>query len=136
MTDCLFILRRLPTLLRFAAAALMLAISFVAPLHAQEPAAEAPAAEPPPTLAEYARRDPAVAAVLELPRTTPSQQLRAILMLIDLGHPEVAAQIVPTLTGAKLDDVQKTALVAEFGTAKFLRLIRLDGPAAEGAAKP
>ena len=134
MTDCLLILRRLPTLLCFAAATLMLAISFMAPLHAQQPAADAPAAEPPPTLAEYARRDPAVAAVLELPRTTASQQLRAILMLIDLGHPEVAAQIVPTLTGAKLDDVQKTALVAEFGTAKFLRLIRLDGPAAEGAA--
>lgn len=134
MTDCLLILRRLPTLLCFAAATLMLAISFMAPLHAQQPAADAPAAEPPPTLAEYARRDPAVAAVLELPRTTASQQLRAILMLIDLGHPEVAAQIVPELTGAKLDDVQKTALVAEFGTAKFLRLIRLDGPAAEGAA--
>lgn len=133
MTDCRLILRRLLTLLP-AAAAVTLAITFLAPLHAQQPAADAPAAEPPPTLAEYARRDPAVAAVLELPRTTASQQLRAILMLIDLGHPEVAAQIVPELTGAKLDDVQKTALVAEFGTAKFLRLIRLDGPAAEGAA--
>ena len=73
MTDCLLMLRRLPTPLRFAAATLMLATTFASPLHAQPPAADAPApaAEPAPTLADYARRDPAIAAVLELPRTTP-----------------------------------------------------------------
>lgn len=112
---------------------MVLSFSLVASLQAQEPAAEAPTAEPPATLADYARRDPAIAAVLELPRTTASQQLRAILMLVDLGHPEVAAQIVPELLGAELDDAQKAALVAEFGTAKFLKLIRLDQPGEQAA---
>jgi hypothetical protein len=130
MIDRHTMLRRLP----FALAAMMLSTSLVASLQAQEPAADAPAAEPAPTLADYARRDPAIAAVLELPRAKPAEQLRAILMLNDLGHPDVAAQIVPELLAAKLDDAQKAALVAEFGTAKFLKLIRLDSPAAEGAA--
>ena len=115
------------------AATLMLAATFASPLHAQPPAADAPAAEPSPTLADYARRDPAIAAVLELPRTTASQQLRAILMLVDLGHPEVAAQVAPELLGAKLDDAQKAALVGEFGTAKFLKLMRLDRPGEQAA---
>jgi hypothetical protein len=130
MIDRHTMLRRLP----FALAAMMLSTSLVASLQAQEPAADAPVAEPAPTLADYARRDPAIAAVLELPRAKPAEQLRAILMLNDLGHPDVAAQIVPELLAAKLDDAQKAALVAEFGTAKFLKLIRLDSPAAEGAA--
>jgi hypothetical protein len=129
MTDCLLLLRSQTSLLPAAAATLLLAVPLVAPLHAQQPAASAPAAEPPPTLAEYARRDPAIAAVLALPRTTPSQQLRAILMLIDLGHADAAASIVPQLLGATLDDAQKAALVGEFGTAKFLKLTRLDRPA-------
>jgi len=133
MTDRSFTLRFLPTLLRCAAAATMLSMSLPSSLPAQEPAADAPAAEPAPTLADYARRDPAIAAVLELPRTTPAQQLRAILMLIDLGHADVAGQIVPELLGAKLDDAQKGALVGEFGTAKFLKLIRLDAPGGQAA---
>jgi hypothetical protein len=126
-------LRCLATPLRMAIAATILSFSVVSSLRAQEPAAEAPAAEAAPTLADFARRDPAIAAVLELPRTTASQQLRAVLMLIDLGHPEVAAQIVPELLGAELDDAQKAALVAEFGTAKFLKLIRLDRPGGQAA---
>ena len=136
MTDRSLTFRRLLTLLRSAVVAMSLSFLLVAPLQGQEPATGAPAppaAEPAPTLAEYARRDPAIAAVLELPRTTASQQLRAILMLIDLGHPEVAAQVVPELLAAKLDDAQKTALVGEFGTAKFLKLIRLDRAGGEGA---
>jgi hypothetical protein len=133
MTDRSFTFCRLPMLLRCAAAAAMLSMSLPSLLPAQEPAADAPAAEPAPTLADYARRDPAIAAVLELPRTTAAQQLRAILMLVDLGHPEVAGQIVPELLGAKLDDAQKAALVAEFGTAKFLKLIRLDSPGGQAA---
>lgn len=122
--------------LRLVVAATMLSFSLIAPLRAQEPAAgapAAPAAEPAPTLADYARRDPAIAAVLELPRTTASQQLRAILMLIDLGHPEVAAQVAPELLGAELDDAQKAALVGEFGTAKFLKLMRMDRAGGQAA---
>src|SRR5215213_6854548 len=72
---------------------------------ADEPAAaapaEAPAAAPPPAnapiLADFARREPAVAAVLDLPRETPAQKLRAVTMLVDLGHPDVATLILPEL---------------------------------------
>ncbi|WP_428307303.1 HEAT repeat domain-containing protein [Lacipirellula sp.] len=107
-------------------------LALVSSLSAQEPAAD-PAAAAAPTLAEFARRDPAIASVLELKRTTPAEQLRAILMLIDLGHADVAAQLLPELIAAKLDDAQKAALVGEFGTAKFLKLIRLDPPVAKDA---
>lgn len=110
------------------AAAMILAVAPTSSLMAQEPAAAAA-----PTLAEFARRDPAIAAVLEMKRTTPAEQLRAILMLIDLGHDDVAAQLLPELLAAKLDDAQKAALVGQFGTAKFLRLIRLDPPVAKDA---
>ena len=115
---------------------MILLLAFAMPLCAQEAAPPAPPADatPTPTLAEFALRDPAVAAVLELPRTTASQQLRAILMLIDLGHTDVATLIVPDLLAATLDDAQKAALVAEFGAAKFLKLIRLDAPADAAAA--
>jgi hypothetical protein len=130
MTDRLNAIRRL--LRSTALAGTTLLVLLASHVHAQPappPAADAAA----PTLADFARRDPAVAAVLELPRTKPAEQLRAILMLVDLGHPEVAAQIAPELLGAQLDDAQKAALVTEFGTARFLKLIRLDAPAAEGA---
>jgi hypothetical protein len=84
-------------------------------------------------LADAARRDATVAAALELPRQTPAQKLRTIITLIDLGRPEVAGLLVPELAGAPLDDAQRAALVAEFGTARFLKLIRLDAPASAGA---
>jgi hypothetical protein len=104
------------------------------------PAVRAPAARPagPPrvdaasTLADFARRDAAVAAVLDLPRETPAQKFRAVTMLIDLGHPDVAGLLLPELLQAPIDDSQRAALVREFGTARFLRLIRLDSPAAPG----
>jgi hypothetical protein len=81
-----------------------------------------------PTLADYARRDPALAAVLSLPRQTAEEQFRAVKLLIDLGHPEVAALILPDLLKQKLDAKQQAALVEKFGTAAFLKLIRLDPP--------
>ncbi|MBA3484199.1 MAG: hypothetical protein H0T51_20540 [Pirellulales bacterium] len=108
--------------------------------------ADAPPAEDPPpaaaqpasaavdgaALADYARRLPAVAAVLDLPRETPAQKFRAVTMLIDLGHPEVASLLLPELLQGPIDDAGRAALVREFGTARFMKLIRLDSPAAPG----
>jgi len=86
------------------------------------------------TLADYARREPAVAAALELPRTTPAQQLKAVLVLIDLGRPEAAALILPELLDTKIDAPTGAALVREFGPARFMELIRLDD--GQDAANP
>lgn len=92
--------------------------------------AAAPSAEPPSTLADYARRDAAVAEALELPRTSPTEQLRTIALLLDLDRPEVAALVLPDLLKAKLTDDDRAALVRKFGTARFMELIRRDRPAA------
>lgn len=112
---------------------------------AEAPAEPAAAAAPAPAdaataakaaeLASFALHDPIVAAALDLPRETPSQKLGAICSLLDLGREEVAALLLPDLAAAKLDDVERAGLVREFGTARFMQLIRLDA-APEGAASP
>jgi hypothetical protein len=102
---------------------------------AEEPVpADAQAAPPADAaiLADYARRLPEVAAVLDLPRETPAQKFRAVTMLIDLGHPEVASLLLPELLQGPIDDAQRAALVREFGAGRFMKLIRLDSPAAPG----
>jgi hypothetical protein len=105
-----------------------------APAPAPAPEGAAPAVPPQgPLLADFARRDAAVAAVLDLPRETPAAKLRAVLMLIDLGHVDVAALILPELLQMKLDAKQQAALVNELGSAPFMKLIRLDAPPAAGA---
>ncbi|HEX6963763.1 MAG TPA: hypothetical protein VF175_17985, partial [Lacipirellula sp.] len=91
------------------------------------PAAEAATADMA-ALADFARRDPAVAAVLELPRETPAAKFRALTMLIDLGHPDVAGVVLAELLQSPIDDSQRAALVREFGAARFMQLIRLDQP--------
>jgi hypothetical protein len=103
---------------------------------AAAPAAVAPAnaGEDAVALNDFALSDPVVAAVLDLPRATPSQRLTAILSLVDLGRTDVAAALLPSLLTANLDDSQRADLVREFGPARFLQLVRLDAPAAEGAA--
>ena len=99
---------------------------------AEDAAPAAPALADAPTLADFARREPAVAAVLDLPRETPAQKLRAVAMLIDLGHPEVASLLLPELLQSPIDDAQRAALVRELGMARFMKLIRLDSPATPG----
>lgn len=79
----------------------------------------------PAALDDFARRDPAIASALDLPRETPSQQMRVVTVLIDLGHPEVASLVMPDLAKAKLDEAGRAALVREFGTARFMEIIRL-----------
>ena len=79
-------------------------------------------------LADSARRDPIVAAALELPRETPVAKARygagaGRSWPVRRRRP-VAARL---LTTAPIDDAQRTALVREFGSARFMQLIRL-GP--------
>src|SRR5690606_19710103 len=85
------------------AVALHLAL-FAAPTRAQERATAPPIPPPPPvappTLEDFARNDRIVAAVLESPRETPAQKLRAVFRLLDLGHPDVAALVLPEALAA------------------------------------
>lgn len=77
-----------------------------------------------PALAEAARRSPAVAALLEMPREKPEEQLTAIFTLIDLGELEVAAALWKSFAHVELDDAQRADLAARFGTARLLQLAR------------
>jgi hypothetical protein len=99
----------------------------------QAPVVRAPQVAPAaPTLADYARRDSTVATVLALPRQTVEDKFRAVTLLVDLGHTDVAALILPQLLQQKLDAKQQAALVDQFGSAEFLKLIRLDPPPESG----
>jgi len=75
-------------------------------------------------LAEAARRSPAVAALLEMPREEPEEQLTAIFTLIDLDEIEVAAALWKPFAQVGLDDAQRAGLAARFGTARLLQLAR------------
>lgn len=68
--------------------------------------------------------DPAVRAAVELPRTEPRHYLQAVLALIDLGRPELAAPILQELQALNLNDQQRAELVGEFGSHRMLRLAR------------
>ncbi len=61
-------------------------------------------------------------AALELPRTEPKHYLSAVLALLNLNRPELAAPILKELTELKLDDEQRAALVDEFGSSRLLQL--------------
>ncbi|MCH2113416.1 MAG: hypothetical protein MK171_00670 [Pirellulales bacterium] len=100
------------------AAALLLATCWARPLCAQPSAAD--------VLAEAAQRNSVVAAVLALPREKPADQLRALLTLIDLGETDVAAAQWQSLSQKSLDAETRVALVAQFGTARFLALSQQD----------
>lgn len=77
-------------------------------------------------LAGAAQRSPAVATILESPRQTPAAQLSAVLTLVDLGEAEVAAVIWKSLAAMKLKDSVCADLAAKFGTARLLKLARLE----------
>jgi hypothetical protein len=136
----------MPRLLLALLTATLAAALAVAPARAQfepeEP--EAPAegeaaagpAEDDVALTEAAIGDPLVAAALDLPRDTPADRLRVIVALVDVGHPEAAALLLPGLLATELDDAARADLVREVGAAKLFRLIELDVPGPEGAASP
>ena len=79
-------------------------------------------------LADAAQRGPAVAALLEMPRDTPDDQLLAIFTLLDLGEFDLVGFLWQELKKTRLDDRAKSELVAKFGTARFLNLARHDRP--------
>lgn len=82
----------------------------------------AEAAAPPEQLAP--ETNPAVLAALELPRTEPAHYLSAVLALVDLKRPELAAPILKELTDLKLTSDQLAALVDQFGSHRLLQLSR------------
>lgn len=88
---------------------------------AQPPAAEVPEADP---LVQAAQQDPLVAAVLEMPRETPSDMLQMIFTLLDLGATDAAAAIWQSLEVDEIGAQQRSALVNQFGTARLLQLGR------------
>ena len=71
--------------------------------------------------------NPTVRAVLESPRTTPADHARAVFALVDLGEAARAASVLADLIKLDIDDPTKAALVAEFGSARFLKLARTEG---------
>lgn len=126
---------------RFSWATIAMICALVAADHAcaQGPSEPHSPAPPTPTLEDFARNDRIVAAVLESPRDTPEQKLRAVFRLLDLGHPEIASLVLPEVLDAPLDDAAAAALVREFGTAPFMKLIRLaaiPAPPSESSPKP
>jgi hypothetical protein len=136
-------------ILLLAALLLLLATFAAAPVYAQfefedEPvagegaAAAEPAAAPAVNAADTAALnaladgDPVIAAVLDLPRTTPVEQFEVIATLVELRRGDVAALLIPRFLASELDDAERAALVRQFGSARFMKLIRLDGPTPEG----
>lgn len=77
---------------------------------------------------DLASGNAAVAAALEMDRSTPAGQMRAAVTLLDLGEPAVAGTVLAELVQTDLSTEQRAALVREFGAARFLELIRLDRP--------
>ena len=82
---------------------------------------------------EASRNNPAVAAILQLPRESASQELQVIFTLIDLGEMEAAAELWKSFSQRNLDDSTLRQLVSQFGTARFLKLARQDQELLEGA---
>jgi hypothetical protein len=126
-------------LLAFAAAPAYAQFEFEdEPVAGGAPAAAAPAAAPAANAADTAALnaladgDPVISAVLDLPRTTPAEQFEVIATLVELRRSDVAALLIPALLAGELDDAQRAALVRQFGSARFMKLIHLDAPKAEG----
>ena len=73
---------------------------------------------------DNAPTDPAVLAILESHPKTPAELLRAINILVDLGHANLAKEFVDELGQRKLDVPAKAALVKAFNPATLLKLAR------------
>ena len=73
-----------------------------------------------------AKRSAAVAAILDSPRETPQSQLSAVLTLIDLGEEEVAALLWKSLAEAAVEEAAAASLAEHFGTARLMKLARLE----------
>ena len=73
---------------------------------------------------DLSRYGPAVRAVMEAKRTTPVEILQGVLLLVDLGEPDLAKPLFAKLTSAELDDAAKAALARKFGSHRMMRLAR------------
>jgi HEAT repeat protein len=74
--------------------------------------------------AEPAAEDPALQAVLESHPQTPAELLRAIDILVDLGHANLAKPFIDELAKRELDVTALAALAGQFNSAKLLKLSR------------
>jgi CheY-like chemotaxis protein len=77
--------------------------------------------------------NPAVLSVLEMQRTKPADYVRSILLLIDLGRPELAKPILADLAKLELTDAQRQELVDEFGASNMLKMSQSKELAPDGA---
>ncbi|HEX4415931.1 MAG TPA: hypothetical protein VH107_20030 [Lacipirellulaceae bacterium] len=122
------------------AACLLLAQSHIA--RPQQPPAKAPPAKPAgPARAAVAgakaagttdqaaesvptvlQNNPAVRTALERERKEPRDYVDSILLLVELGHPELAKPILADLMKLNVTDEQRIAIVNEFGSQGILRL--------------
>jgi hypothetical protein len=79
-------------------------------------------------------KNPAVLSALEMPRKKPADYVQSILLLIDLGRPELAKPILVELAKLQLTDAQRQELVDQFGAGSMLKLSHSKELAPEGAA--
>ena len=77
--------------------------------------------------------NPAVLSALEMPRKKPADYVQSILLLIDLGRPELAKPILADLAKLELTDAQRQELVDQFGAGSMLKLSHSKELAPEGA---
>jgi hypothetical protein len=76
---------------------------------------------------------PAIRSVLEANPTTPSELLRAVDVLVELGRPELARPLMKRLVESKPDAKALAALAAEFSSAMFVKLAQNEALAPEAA---
>lgn len=92
-----------------------------------------PAASIAPTEPQKIETDPAVLSALDLPREKPADYLRTVLLLIDLGRPELAKPIFADLLKQPLTDADRQQFVDQFGSGSMLKLSRTKELAPDGA---
>jgi CheY-like chemotaxis protein len=91
------------------------------PVAAMAQVATPPAADVPAEKAQI-ETNPAVLSALELPRKKPGDYLQAVVTLVDLGRPELAAPIFKDLQGLNLTDAQRAELVRQYGSYRMLQI--------------
>jgi CheY-like chemotaxis protein len=117
-----------------------------APAHAPAAAAAIPSAAPakdaaakntaagPADIGPKPEKNPAVLSALEMPRNKPADYVESVLLLIDLGRPELAKPILADLAKLQITDAQRLELVNQFGAGSMLKISRAKQLAPEGAA--
>ena len=81
-----------------------------------------------------ARRNVAVASVLDAPMNTPAERMSAVFAMLELEEHKVAAALLAPALTAEYDAATRAELVTQFGTGRFLALARSERTAAAEAA--